>query len=56
MKKKDIERESNWKRLAINVTYYRLQLYFSITDCGPGSNCMKEIRVGTTIEIVGVLN
>ena len=26
----------NWKRVAIDVTHYRNELYLSIADCGPG--------------------
>ena len=42
----------NWKRLAIDVTHYRHELYLSMVDCGPGRFAVwREIKSETAWEI-----
>lgn len=49
--------ESDWKRLAVDVTHYRHQLYLSLLDCGPGRVAIwRELRAENAEEIAGILN
>lgn len=53
----EIHVESNWERLAIDVTHYRGGLYISMVDCGPGRFAVwRELRTETANEIASVLN
>lgn len=48
---------SNWKRLAVDVTHYRHQLYLSMVDCGPGRVAIwRELRAENAEEIARILN
>lgn len=49
--------EDNWKRLAVDVTHYRHQLYLSMVDCGPGRVAIwRGLRAENAREIAKVLN
>lgn len=49
--------DNNWKRLAVDVTHYRHQLYLSMVDCGPGRVAIwRELRAENAVEIAKVLN
>ena len=47
----------NWKRLAIDVTHYKQELYLSIVDCGPGRFALwRKLKRETAEEIAAVLH
>ena len=49
--------ESDWKRLAVDVTHYRHQLYLSMVDCGPGRVAIwRELRAENAEDIARTLN
>lgn len=49
--------ENDWKRLAVDVTHYRHQLYLSMVDCGPGRVAIwRELRAENAEEIARILN
>ena len=49
--------ESDWKRLAVDVTHYRHQLYLSMVDCGPGRVAIwRELKAENAEEIARLLN
>ena len=49
--------DSDWKRLAVDVTHYRHQLYLSMVDCGPGRVAIwRELRAENAEEIARILN
>lgn len=53
----EIRVESNWKRLAVDVTHYRQGLYLSMVDCGPGRVAIwRKLRAENAEEIAGALN
>ena len=51
----EIQVSRNWKRLAIDVTHYRNEVYLSMVDCGPGRFAIwKRIR-GETAEVISTV-
>nr|XP_027233814.1 uncharacterized protein LOC113825211 [Penaeus vannamei] len=49
--------KNDWRRLAIDVTHYRQELYLSMVDCGPGRVAIwRRLRGETAEEISGILN
>lgn len=49
--------ENDWKRLAVDVTHYRHQLYLSLVDCGPGRVAIwRELWAENAEEIARILN
>ena len=52
----EVSNDSNWKRLAVDVTHYRQLPYLSILDCGPGWFAIwRELRREDATEVAGIL-
>ena len=50
--KEELHVTENWKRLAIDVTHYRHELYLTMIDCEPGKVAIwRKIRTETMKEI-----
>lgn len=53
----NISVKNDWRRLAIDVTHYRQELYLSMVGCGPGRvPIWRRLGGETAEEISGILN
>ena len=52
----EVQVDTDWTRLAINVTHYRGRMYLFMVDCGTGRFAIQREIQADTADIAGALN